>query len=234
MIAIVTMLIDHSAKALIYNVLLRGHVRYQWPFTLFTLNQFYRFLRGVGRLAFPIFCFCIVEGFIHTRSRRNYVFRLLIFGLISEIPFNLGIYERLRYPSHQNVMFELALGVIMLTVWEKLEYWDKIRNGGFRLILQALSASVFLIAAQKLHLDYGYKGLALILLLYLLRFTRELQCAAGALIISIWEWPAVFSFALLALYNGKRGRNIKYFFYVFYPAHLLLLGLLTIVLKNRL
>ena len=230
-IAAFIMLIDHSTKALLYNVVIKKGLA---PGRIgpFTINQLYSFLRGVGRLAFPIFCFFLVEGFFYTRNRTRYILRLLLFGMISEIPFDLGLYERIWYPRHQNVMFELALGVMMLWAWESIGNLKNTHDGILR-ILQALSAAAFLYAAKRLHLDYGFKGLSLILVLYLLRFDRFTQCTAGALNIGIWEWPAVFAFPLLCLYNGKLGRRMKYFFYVFYPGHLALLALLTAVFKNR-
>ncbi len=230
-IAAVIMMIDHTTKALIYNCVIKGGNAVKLvPFM--SNRQLYNILRGVGRLAFPIFCFFIVEGFLYTRNRTRYFMRLLLFGVISEIPFDLGLYESRWYPRHQNVMFELALAVLMLWTWEAIGRSRRL-HGGLLLILQALSAAGFLIAAQKLHLDYGFKGLSLILVLYLLRFERITQCTAGALNIAIWEWPAVFAFPLMCLYNGKRGRSIKYFFYAFYPGHLALLALLTGILKNR-
>ncbi len=233
MIAIITMFIDHATKAILYNCLIKKGVAPKYVIGTLTSTRLYNILRGIGRLAFPIFCFFLIEGFIHTRSRAKYLARLLLFGVISEIPFDLGLYESLWYPRHQNVMFELAMGLLLIWVWDALLQAEKIPEG-FRLILQGAAAAVFLIAAQKLHLDYGYKGLALILVLYLLRFDRVTQCTAGALVIGIWEWPAVFAFPLLCLYNGKRGRRMKYFFYAAYPAHLALLALLSTVLKNRL
>lgn len=227
------MLIDHTTKAVLYNCVMHGGLTLRLP-SFIKLSQLYNFLRGVGRLAFPIYCFMIIEGFIHTRNRLRYFLRLLLFGFISEIPFDFGLYERIYYPKHQNVMFELALGLLMIWVWDELEHNEHLLklNNGIRLMIQGASAAAFLITAQKLHLDYGFKGLALIMTLYLLRFDRVTQCTAGALNIGIWEWPAVFSFPILCLYNGTRGKQIKYLFYVIYPAHLLLLGLLTVVLKN--
>ena len=232
-IAVITMLIDHSTKALLYNCVMKKGVTPKFMSSIFRINDIYRFLRGVGRLAFPIFCFFLVEGFVHTRSRAKYLMRLLIFGIISEIPFDLGLYENIWYPRHQNVMFELAAGILMLWIWESL-LQSKRLGSGLILILQAVSAAALMYTAQKLHLDYGFKGLALILALYILRPERISQCISGALIVSIWEWPAVFSFPLLCLYNGRRGRQLKYFFYAFYPGHLALLALLSGILKNRL
>ena len=247
-IAVVTMLIDHAALCLIYNMILKPAAPISRGTQLYSLYLLYKFLRGVGRLAFPIFCFFLVEGFRYTRSRKKYALRLFLFGLISEVPFDLC--SKLTFPNHmhQNVMFELLMGVIMLSAWEYFEHRKSqdiaepdaeresetdapksspapslFQNVQILTLLQVLSAAACMAAAQFLHLDYGYKGLGLILVLYLLQYDRLIQCAAGAVVIGIWELPAVLSFLLLFFYSGKRGKQSRYFFYAFYPVHLLLL-----------
>lgn len=233
MVAIITMLIDHSAKGLLYNCVLRtprvmalGEMR---PF----VAKLYTVLRGIGRPAFPIFCFLLVEGFIHTRDRMRYLLRLIAFAIITEAVFDLCLYRRWFFPGHQNVLFEFALGIVMLSVWEFIGDIERL-GPTVRVILQGCSAAAFLVLAGKFELDYGFKGLALILLLYLLRSFREEQCFAGAIFVSLWEWPAIFAFVLLLFYNGQRGRSMKYFFYAFYPAHLALIAAISAVLNNGL
>ena len=73
-------------------------------------------LTCIGRISFPIFAFMIVEGYFHTKSVKKYVLRLLIFALISEIPFNLMMGSGIFYPIHQNVLwsFLIAIGLICL------------------------------------------------------------------------------------------------------------------------
>lgn len=232
MIAIITMLIDHTAAVFNHKCqhtpgfqLVTGTPTWKWLRFIVT-NPYYRTLRDIGRIAFPIFCFFIVEGFVHTRSRRKYILRLFLFGLISEIPFDLALAGKPFYWKHQNVMFEMCLGVIMLLVVEYLWYRDGLPNL-LRLLLEGAVIAGCLGAAYLLHLDYRWKGLFLILILYIFRHDRLLQCAAGAAAFIWYELTSIFSFPLLAFYNGHRGRPIKYFFYIFYPAHLLILYLLA-------
>ncbi|MDO4619365.1 MAG: TraX family protein [Lachnospiraceae bacterium] len=225
-LAIISMLIDHSAASLLYY----GVIQPNRPITegspLWNVVLLYRFLRGVGRFAFPVFCFFLIEGFLYTRSKAKYVMRLFLFGILSELPFDLALFRRIRYDGHQNVMFELAFGIAMLWVFELIGEL-KLRSPELRLALQYLSTIPFIVIAGKLSLDYGNKGMMLILLLYVLHNERYLQCVAGAIFISLWEWPAVFAFIPLLMYNGKRGKQNKYFFYAFYPGHLFLLFLIS-------
>ncbi|MBQ6386566.1 MAG: conjugal transfer protein TraX [Lachnospiraceae bacterium] len=236
MFACAIMVIDHAALCLIYNSLLKPFLPVTVGTEMYEVYRFYRFLRGVGRLAFPIFCFFLAEGFLYTKSRAKYALRLLLFGFVSEIPFDLCTKLQPFYWKHQNVMFELLAALLMLSTWE---YFDHERAVCLRdsgpvhtgadlkeaglILCQAGSAAGFMCLAQLLHFDYGFKGLGLILILYLLRRDRLVQCISGAVSISVWELPAVLSFLLLLFYNGKRGRQMRYFFYIFYPAHLLLL-----------
>ena len=107
-IAVVTMLIDHIGAILLsmYQPALK---------TLFTLfgreYSVYLIFRDIGRVAFPIFCFLLLEGFLHTHDRFRYGMNLFIFSLISEIPWNLMFTNTLRYEK-QNVFFTLFLGYL--------------------------------------------------------------------------------------------------------------------------
>jgi hypothetical protein len=229
-IAIISMAIDHTAIALIQNVFLTcgdlssGSIR--------VLRSLYILMRSLGRLAFPIYCFFLVQGFLYTHSRRAYTLRLLLFGFLSEIPFDLALYGTAWYPFHQNVMFELAAAVIMLALFEAIRSVRSLRIARRTILLSRtvslaaafLSSILCMIIAETLRLDYGWMGLCLILLLYVTRTRPGLQCAAGAAFTALFELPGAAAFLLLYLYNGQRGRQKKYFFYAFYPAHLLLLA----------
>lgn len=196
-IAIITMLIDHTGVVLFPSM---------------------RIWRMAGRIAFPVFCFLLVEGFFHTRDIYRYMTRLGLFALISEIPYDLAFRGTVLEFGSQNVFFTLCLGVVLMYVMQDG------RNMAVRI------AELFLVfwAAGFLRCDYGQKGILLILVYYLFREQRELQLLAGA----FWNFLygigkiqnyGIFATAPLALYNGEKGPGLKYFFYLFYPAHLFLL-----------
>ncbi|MDO5703290.1 MAG: TraX family protein [Lachnospiraceae bacterium] len=228
-IAVVTMFIDHAAKGILYYGILWPNRPFGKNTGLYSLYQFYRILRMVGRTAFPIYCFFLVQGFLYTRSRSRYALRLFIFALISEIPFDLALENKLNAPGHQNVNFTLLLGLIMLCAIEWIG--DRLKDHPVPAVL--LQAAVVVLLFQAAYLtrrDYRHRGLMIILAFYLLRFFQPLACA-GAAVAAYWEWPAVLpSFFLLLLYSGERGKQNKYFFYIFYPAHLLLIWLIRLVI----
>ncbi len=201
----------------------------------------------IGRLTFPIFAFLISEGFIHTSNVRKYIFRLLGFALISEIPFNLFYGGSWFYPYHQNVMFTLLLGLLGIVVIDKARKEKTAKAiGKAVLLLIPISLGAFIGFP-----DYGFWGYLTVIMFYLFRgfpFAWVLQLAGMILlhivlpegqnlIVDIFgktlEFP-VQSFAVLALipiwlYGGKKGKGgkiLQYGFYAFYPVHMLVLYLI--------
>ena len=179
-------------------------------------------LRWIGRLAMPVLCFFIGEGLRHTRSPRRYLLRLTGFALLSELPFDLAFYGRIEW-GHQNVYFTLALG--LLALWA-------IQSRGMEGWLLALTAAL---AAELLGCDYGMYGVLLILLLDRFHSARSEQLAAAALLNLAFfglqtQTLSLIALPLLWLYNGKRGRDDRRLFYLYYPAHLCVLGILRFVL----
>ena len=216
LIACILMLIDHTGAMILslYTPAMR-------PFITIGQNvyRFYGVTRGVGRLAFPIFCFLIVEGVSHTRNRFRYGRNLLIFAFISEIPWNIGLGRSLHY-AKQNVYFTLFIGFVTICL---VEYFEANR------LIQVLVMFAMLFVSVKLNADYSYRGYILIMIMYWLRKER----AAQALIASVWlkyEWTAGFAFIPINMYNGKRGfirsKPLKYGFYLFYPVHIAILILI--------
>lgn len=219
-LAMVTMLIDHLAA---FYWCVDPHF-FQ---TFFTIGHkhitLYFILRAVGRLAFPIFCFLIVEGFVYTRNRMKYGRNLLLFAFLSEIPWNLVHSGTWHYGS-QNVMFTLFLGYLGLCA---IEYFrNDTRRMAFTLI------GLFVISVL-LHADYGCSGFGFILLLYVLRNNRLLQAIIGSCVLGS-RWIAGLAFIPINMYNGQRGfiqgPVCKYLFYFFYPVHLFLIYLLQTTL----
>ncbi len=214
-IAIITMLIDHTAAVLIpSNTALWLAMRY------------------IGRISFPIFVFLLVEGFCHTRNARKYLMRMGAFALISEVPFDLAFYGKILEFKHQNIFFTLFLGLLCLLLMKEAK--TRFEKNTFAVnVLNILLILGFCVAAEYLRTDYGAAGIVLIVAFYLFRGNRLLS--TGALLLVSISINRIQTFAILAmlpifLYNGQRGRNIKYAFYIFYPAHLLILALLKIYL----
>ena len=179
-------------------------------------------LRWIGRLAMPVLCFFIGEGLRHTRSPRRYLLRLTGFALLSELPFDLAFYGGIEW-GHQNAYFTLALG--LLALWA-------IQSRGMEGWLLALTAAL---AAELLGCDYGMYGVLLILLLDRFHSARSEQLAAAALLNLAFfglqtQTLSLIALPLLWLYNGKRGRDDRRLFYLYYPAHLCVLGILRFVL----
>ena len=222
-IAIITMLIDHIGAAFFYVFT----SSYDGSADFAGADLIYQILRIIGRTSFPLFCFLLVEGFLHTRSIAKYLLRLLLFALLSEIPFDLAFYDKVWDVSMQNVFFTLFLGVLAMA---SLRWGENLgaakRKGMWRIFAGWLGAMLCVGAAYLLRTDYAGGGIVLILVMYVLRTQRKLMSLAGYITMCLvmresWCFPAFF---LIPEYNGKKGKGAKYFFYVFYPVHLLVLA----------
>lgn len=203
-IALISMLIDHVGLLFFPDIIV---------------------FRLIGRIAFPIFAFCIVEGFFHTTNIRNYIFRLLIFSLISEIPYNLYHANALFYFDKQNIYFTLLIGLVLLYECEKIR--DKYISFIYLIIAIAWS---WLIKSE-----YIGMGIMTIFCFYLFR-DKALFNIIGQILISVvyvladhgdnikyLQLAAPLALIPIYLYNGKKGKGMKYLFYVFYPLHFLIL-----------
>ena len=179
----------------------------------------------VGRLAFPIFAFMISEGYVHTSDFKKYAKRLFIFGLISEIPFNLMSAGSFIYPFHQNVMFTLLLGLLSIREIDRFKKDFRVKTGIFCLLKVAL----FLLIGTVGFVDYNAMGILVIIAFYVFRdvkFGRLFQLASLVLLFIVFfkgQGFGVLSMIPICLYNGKKGKNskiLKHAFYWFYPAHM--------------
>lgn len=217
LIAIIAMLIDHIGAA------------------FFPQNLF---LRAIGRIAFPIFSYFIAEGFYYTKNRTKYLIRLSLFAFLSEIPFDLLFYNSILDFSHQNVFFTLALGLI--AIWTIDHFKSKNIALTFCGYLIAIGIAFL---AYFIKTDYDAYGIALIVLFYTYRSNKLTMSVvftffSTAYSLFIYQTPLLlfqlFSLIPLYLYNGKKGSSstlVKYSFYLFYPAHLLLLIIIRLIIS---
>ncbi len=231
MIAVVSMLIDHSAATILERQYLSVDAYWEGCY------EVYHAMRVIGRFAFPLYCYLLVEGFIHTRSVAKYMGRLLVFAFISEIPFDLAFQHSIFDMSYNNVFFTLLLGLLAIAAIDWLNRNMMWRGksgfmGGCVLLLRCLASMAvicicMITAEDLLFTDYGASGVAAIVLLYLLRRYPVISYVLAVLLLAAMdgtiEMAALLMVIPLAFYNGTRGRQMKYFFYAFYPAHLLVL-----------
>ena len=192
------------------------------------------FFNYIGKISFPIFAFLISEGYLHTKNLKNYLIRLTIFAFLSQIPFMLFFSTFNINGLNLNIFFTLLLGLISITIYEKTD----------RSFIGIITFLLLAILAQIANCDYGFFGVCLIFLFYTLK-NNKLKMNISILLITVIRYSLLFfkssnityiyfgifsciSLIFINLYNNKKGKNIKYFFYIFYPLHLLILYLLRI------
>ncbi len=218
MIALVTMIIDHIGSVLLSQVQFANEPIVSIGSHAVTL---YFIIRKIGRLAFPIYCFLITEGYLHTHDKKRYGLSLLIFALISEIPWNLEHSGHLLY-SGQNVFFTLFLGYLAICAYERFKD-DRYKM--FTCLFGLFALSILLRA------DYGSRGLGFILFLYIMRDRRILQAIVGSCFFS-GAYAIIVAFLPINMYNGERGfiktKAAKYAFYIAYPLHIFILYLIRL------
>lgn len=260
-------------------------------------------MRYVGRLAFPVFAFLIVNGWGYTKNKQRYFSNLILFAIISQIPYTLAFYfvnlekvgtENATYFPNPltivmyllisvlfvfcywyfplkkkksismvwigfatilaatllkinyiwilyqdlNVLYTLALGMFAIFCYEKIILEHRSKWYEYVLLIITFLTALLVIGANS---DYGIMGIALILGLYIARKSRITQvlviCAWGSIFFGIMyeNWYNALATAIgsvvILIYNGEKGANIKYLFYIFYPAHILILGIINIVFR---
>lgn len=274
-IALISMFCDHFAKVLLISLInhswenpaVTGWFHQEW------VIRFYYALPCFGRLAFPLFIFLLVEGFFLTRNRWKYLRNILIFAVVSEIPFDMGFRMnnlipasgRLIESSYQNVLFTLAIGLFAMILIDLI--LSKYPTGSPAAVVAVLIAVGAIWLGNMLETDYHGYGVTAILIAYFIRRKGTMRLAARQtaatpgtkiipsvisqkitplplgwrvlemilliiplIILSTSEVWALIDVGIIALYSGKRGKNMhKWFFYVFYPAHLAVLVLLRTV-----
>ena len=221
LIAVCTMFIDHMGDTLFPGVM--------W-------------LRCIGRVAFPIFCFLIAEGCVHTHDRKKYALRLLVFAVLSEIPFNLMTGRAVWNPYDQNVLWTLLAGAAVCWIMDGA--LKRRTAPTFVLTGAAMVAAFWLL--EVFCTDYGGWGMLLVAMFYGVRrapYGQAAKMAAqavglaffcigvmGGVTIELWALTALVP---IWLYNGQRGFShnaVQYGFYAFYPLHILILSLIALYL----
>ena len=218
--AFLSMLLDH-----VNNALITPYLDGKGP-----LLHVSNVLSILGRVAFPLFMFFLVEGFFKTRSRKKYLINLLIFGILSEVPFDLFTSRELFNKSWNNMMFTLALS--LATIWIVDEMKGRLAKKSKALWYGAsvLVVAVMCAVAMFFSLDYDYHAIIVAYLFYIF-YEKPLYGAALGYLSIIKELYSVLGFAATLTYNGERGKQYKWLNYAFYPVHLLILGLLRVALK---
>lgn len=244
-IAVITMLCDHSGDLII------GHIS--------TLNM-------IGRIAFPLFAFQLVIGYAHTSNLKKYLFRLFVFALISEIPFSIFMHIISGSYFGLNIFFTLFLGVCAMYIYDNCFSNDlKIINNTanlksfylfrflktapvfFKIMFGTFSMSIIFLFAYFLKVDYSIWGIVLILYIHIFYDKNKVLFSIGYLILCLYQvmiyygilsyqWLisdyifTILPLTIMLLYNGKKGPSLQNFFYIFYPLHLIILELIHFTL----
>ena len=216
-IAMISMVIDHS--------------RYLHPILDNDITKV------IGRFSFILFAFILTEGIWHTKDRTKYLKRIVLFAVVSQIPFMIFRSIVGRYII-LNILFTFAIGMILIILI------DKQKNEYIKLLI----AIVGIIFSILVPIDYGVYGIVLIIIMYYTRKTRLFDL--GFFIINMiyygnkvvetnYDYKQLvpymigtyLTYIFLKLYNGKLGKKVK-FLYLFYPIHLVILFLIYCIWNN--
>lgn len=199
-------------------------------------------LRMIGRVAFPIYCFLLVEGFSKTKNVYKYELRIAILAVISELPFNLCFFGQILYSREQNVFITLMLSLACMWCVNRLETVERIAKNNLLLWSMHIAVpAVFCILAVLVRCDYSYKGILYVMVFYYLRFDKLFMLVEQAMAQLLFSQSCISVFALvpIAFYNGKRSnleklcqksmlsQVTKWGFYLFYPLHLIILWVIA-------
>lgn len=219
-IAFASMLIDHANKAIILPYLEVGS----------TLSKISSIFDVLGRIAFPLFSFFIVEGFFRTHSRKKYLLNLLFFAVISEVPYDMFSSKVFLEFRLNNVLFSLALSLISIWILDEFRNKFEEKLGNFWILFSIPLLIVMYFVSIFVSGDYDFHAILTAFFFYIF-YDKPLTSAFFAYISIIKEWWSILGFGLTIMYNGKKGKQNKIFNYLFYPVHLFILGLLRMYLN---
>lgn len=197
----------------------------------------FSFLNLIGRISFPIFAFQSVQGYIYTKNFKKHMIKLFIFACVSQVPFMLFL-STFSDSFVLNIFFTFFLGLLSLFIY------DKCKNKLLGFLFVIFSS----IIGELIHVDYGAFGILIIFTFYFFK-DKKIPMAISTIILcfakyipSIIQYPRLYlhylccglftslSLVFILLYNKKEGPKAKYFFYIFYPLHLLILYFINMVL----
>ncbi len=234
LIAAVTMFIDHMGLILFPDV---------------------EIFRIIGRLAFPLYAFCIAEGFHYTKSRLRYFLQIFILGLLCQI-----VYQVVESTVYLGILIAFSLSILLMACTEQVREAFSGRKSVIAkgleslgctelsptadriltLLLLLLAGGAVFLLTVLVRVDYGFFGILLPVFTNLFRDKKKRLVLFSACLLALCidltgtfsiQYFSLFAVLLLALYNGKRGKyRFKYFFYIFYPAHLAFLYGLSMIL----
>ena len=225
-IAMFTMFLDHFALMIIQNGKLFGYDPGLYAAAIALPEggkwlTIYKVLRCIGRISFPIYCFLIVEGFRKTSNVFKYFFRILTLAIISEIPYDLMVFNRFISFEVQNVLFTYVVALLMLSAIKKMSSLPQ-----FLTVVPAILAGMITCFFKT---DYCGWGILIIYIMYMFRHDLNVKCLLIifiTVIMTIEKYYAVgaLSVFFIYFYDGSKGYiSIKKFHYLFYPLHMLIL-----------
>lgn len=207
------------------------HIKYVFPVLNTEIMEF------LGRMSFPLFAFLIVESYTHTKNFKKYITRLIILAIVSQIPFMRFRSVYLSQKMYLDVIFTFILGIAGMVVLDKK--WNN--------FIKVLIITIIIILADVLNVDYNSYGVIMVLLFYVTRNNKVarnifITVLMTAFYIKSYKYAmltnrlaiismmgTISSLFVISLYNGEEGRKIKYFYYIFYPAHLLIFYLISLI-----
>lgn len=224
-IAMACMLIDHTAAVLFDRILIsRGLLNAvnasdggaSFLSTGNTAVIYYAdmIMRAIGRISFPIFCFLLIEGFMHTHDVKKYALNLGIFALVSEIPFDLAFAGKPFYLDYQNVFFTLFIGLVMMIFLQKIDSKAQKDAGAWQRANWKVSVGKLLVivaacaVATLLKTDYSAMGILTIVLMYNMRKNKMYCIGIGCAVLTLLSLNEITCFLAMIpvhFYNGKRG-----------------------------
>ena len=229
LIAIAAMTLDH-----VLWILFPGYQHMWWLLAL----------HAIGRITAPIMWFFIAEGYLHTHDFKKYALRLLLFALVSHFAycFAFGIpflpFSKGEFFNQTSVIWSLFWGLLTIRLFDSgLKTWLK-----FLLLVPILAVSFpsdwSCIAVMAILYLWGKRDSFAKRMLWMMVWTAAYAVVYFFFIdktYGVLQLCTALSIPLLYLYNGQRGtwKGMKWFFYIYYPAHLVVIGIIRLALYGN-